>query len=199
MLYKLIYINYNKYGIENKWLLFIKSIFDNCGMSNIWQNQDCISKNWIVLSIEQKLKDQFRQEWFANVNQSSKGLCYKLFKTELKFENYITVLSLKNALKLCKFRCGNHRLPVETGRWQNVQRQERLCHLCESADIGDEFHYVMSCPFFKKERYKYLPHYCCTNVNILKFKNVFTTVNIVLLEKLCRFINYISVEVCPPG
>ena len=60
MLYKLLYINNNNYGIENK-LSFIRGILDNCGMSNIWQLQNYISKQWIVQSIEQKLKDQFRR------------------------------------------------------------------------------------------------------------------------------------------
>jgi hypothetical protein len=52
----------------------------------------------------------------------------------------------------CKFRCGGHRLPVETRRWHNVSRADRLCHLCDSADIGDEFHYIMSCNYLKQER-----------------------------------------------
>ena len=47
-------------------------------------------------------------------------------------------------LNFCKFRCGGHRLPVETGRWHNASRADRLCHLCDSADIGDGFHYIMS-------------------------------------------------------
>ena len=51
-----------------------------------------------------------------------------------------------------KFRCGSHRLPVETLIWHNVSRADRLCHLCYSADIGDEFHYIMSCNYLKQER-----------------------------------------------
>jgi hypothetical protein len=52
----------------------------------------------------------------------------------------------------CKFRCGGHRLLVETGRWHNVLRADRLCHHCDSADSGDEFHYIMSCNYLKQER-----------------------------------------------
>ena len=52
----------------------------------------------------------------------------------------------------CKFRCGGHRLPVETGRWHNVSRADRSCRLCHSADIGDAFHYIMSCNYLKQER-----------------------------------------------
>jgi len=27
----------------------------------------------------------------------------------------------------------------------------RLCHLCDSNDIGDEFHYIMACSFFNND------------------------------------------------
>jgi len=70
-------------------------------------------------------------------------------------------------------------LPVETGRWHNVSRADRLCHLCDSADIGDEFHYIMSCDYLKQEREKYLPSYCCNNVNTLKFKELFSSCNVI--------------------
>jgi hypothetical protein len=44
----------------------------------------------------------------------------------------------------CKFRCGGHRLPVETGRWHNVSRADRLCRLYDSVDIGNEFPNIYS-------------------------------------------------------
>ena len=47
-------------------------------------------------------------------------------------------LSTKNARILCKFRNGNVKLPIETGRWINIERDDILCHLCNS-DVGDEF------------------------------------------------------------
>ena len=61
----------------------------------------------------------------------------------------------------------------ETGRWYNISRNDRLCHLCDSIDIGDEFHYVMTCSFFENERKYYLPYYCQKNANILKFNQGF--------------------------
>ena len=150
LLYKLLFINYNNYGFEIKWVSFIKHIFDSCGMSNLWQNQ--ITDKWVVKSLEQKLKDQFMQNCLSDINMSPKCLCYRIFKTSIDFEKYISKLSLNNMYILCKFRCGSHRLPIEAGRWQGVSRSDRLCHLCDSNDIGDEYHYIMSCSAFKDDR-----------------------------------------------
>ena len=72
-------------------------------------------------------------------------------------------------------------------------------HLCDSADIGDEFHYIMSCNYLKQERGKYLPSYCYNNVNTFKFKELFSSCNVIVLEKLCKFIKIVSMKVPPPG
>ena len=42
-------------------------------------------------------------------------------------------------VKFCKLL---HRLPIEVGRWANVERHNRLCQPCQSGEIGDVFHYV---------------------------------------------------------
>jgi len=60
---------------------------------------------------------QFKQIWNSSIETSSKGGNYKLFKGELKFENYLDILEDKDKFTLCRFRTTNHRLPVEVGRW----------------------------------------------------------------------------------
>ena len=91
LLYKLMYINFVNYGYENKWLSFIQNILNSCGMSNIWLDQNSYSTDWLSSSVEQKLKDKFFQEWSENMNSTSKGLCYRIFKTELKIYIYFTI------------------------------------------------------------------------------------------------------------
>ena len=61
-------------------------------MSNIWLDQNSYSTVWLSSSDEQKLKDQFFQEWSETMNSTSKALCYRIFKTELKIEKYISIL-----------------------------------------------------------------------------------------------------------
>jgi hypothetical protein len=76
-------------------------------------------------------------------------LSYRLFKSEFRFEKYLDVLNDKNRFTFCRFRTSNHRLPIEVGRWANVERHNRLC---QSREIGDDFHYVLQCLNFASER-----------------------------------------------
>lgn len=55
--------------------------------------------------------------------------------------NYLQTRAL-----ITKLRCCNLKIPVETGRWVNIPREERICHLCHN-DIGSEYHYIFECSF----------------------------------------------------
>ena len=190
-------IYFSNHGFETNWISYIKRILDECGMSNFWHSQTV--DKWVVKNIEQNLIDQFMQNCLADIYTSPKGLCYRIFKKHVTFENYLVKLSLNNIYTLCRFRCGNHRLPIETGRWHSVSRNDRVCHLCDSNDIGDEYHYIMSCSALKEDRKRLLPNFCNNNPNTFKFEKLFNSNNIICLEKLCKFIRIINVKVVPPG
>jgi hypothetical protein len=45
---------------------------------------------------------------------------------------------------ITKLRCNNIKLPIETGRWPNTPREERIYHLC-NVGLGTEFHFLFEC------------------------------------------------------
>ena len=47
---------------------------------------------------------------------------------------------------IIRFRCGSHSLPIETGRWSRIPRDERLCKTCKV--VGDEHHVLFECSNF---------------------------------------------------
>ena len=53
-----------------------------------------------------------------------KGINNRMFNDDFKLENYLLKLSTTNARMLCKFRPGNVKLPIETGRWFNIERDD---------------------------------------------------------------------------
>jgi hypothetical protein len=62
-------------------------------------------------------------------------------------------------VELCRFRTANHKLPIEIGRWNYTNRNNRICTHCNKNELGDEFHYILDCPFFEQDRNIYIPIY----------------------------------------
>lgn len=201
ILYRYIYKLIVDGGFTFEWLICIKNILNKYGFSNIWLNQSNYSFNpkWLKLSIKQRIFDQFQQTWKSEMENSPKALCYKLFKENFEFEEYLDLLPYKDRITLCKFRSGNHRLPIETGRWRRIIRQERYCVLCNSQEIGDEFHYILNCTALTESRRALLKPYYVSRVNVLKFGTLFISKNIRVLKNLCKLIRIINIEVCSPG
>ena len=60
----------------------------------------------------------------------------------------------------------NHKLLMESGRWNNIDRANTICTKSDNITIRDEYHYIMKCQHFFKL-------YNITNLrkrpNILKF------------------------------
>ena len=162
ILYKLMLYKYSNHGIDFKWLTCIRNILNDCGLSYIWNDHTLRNFNvqWLNITIKQNLSDQNEQFLSSEMHNSSKATCYKLFKDNINFEDYLDNLNDKDRILLCKYRTTNHRLIIETGRWRGINREDRICNLCNHGLIGDEFHYLLECRHFviswrKDEDYRY--------------------------------------------
>ena len=155
-------------GLNFQWLNCIKNILNECGLSYIWDSQQFPSKEWLKLTIQQNLKDQFIQKWSSDLFSNNKCLNYRIFKNELKLEPYLLSLPFNLRLSLTKFRCRNNKFPIETGAYKNIVRAERICNLCSSGEIGDEFHYLFSCSHFSDDRKKLIKCIYYKNPSTLK-------------------------------
>ena len=119
ILYKFMILKNEDEAYNFDWLVCVKNILDKCGFSNIWEIQGNFNPKWLNISIKQRLMDQFRQKWKSDIDNSPKALCYRLFKENLEFEEYLDLLSDKDKITFCRFRTGYHRLPTETSQTAN--------------------------------------------------------------------------------
>jgi len=83
-----------------------------------------------------------------------KCFCYKLFKDKFGFELlfvFETLFKLHaifwNMPLLLEQENFNNKFPVETGSWNNVTAQNRICELSTKGTVGDEFNYFLECEF----------------------------------------------------
>ena len=92
------------------------------------------------MDISQTLSDLYIQEWDEKANVFSEGKQCLLFKDNPYFEKYVINVSKLYYSKIIKYRTCNHRLPVETGRWDDIPLNERKSKICTTDLIGDEYH-----------------------------------------------------------
>ena len=169
------------------WLTHIRDILNDCGMNNIWIEQNFGNRNWLKNAITLRLTDQYKQTWNNTIETTSSLYNYLLIKNDLVLENYLTLLPNKLCKNIMKFRTLNHKLPIEIGKYDGTPRNERKCLKCNLDDIGDEYHYLFKCTFFENIRQTYIPKKYLTNPNIIKYNELMSTKNKALLYKLAKF------------
>ena len=86
------------HNMQFSWILFVKQIFNECGFPNIWETELFDNVDYLKCVIKQRLEDQFLQNWNSLVQNSPKAINYKTFKTEFKYEEYLNILEIKDAI-----------------------------------------------------------------------------------------------------
>ena len=85
-----------------------------------------------------------KQDWYGKIQITDKLFKYATFKSILEVEKYLNCINVnKYKVALSRFRCSNHVLNIECGRWKNVERNERLCELCSRINIYDIISYYV--------------------------------------------------------
>ena len=178
-------------GENYKWINHIRNILISVGKPDLINQPTILNPKATKTSIVNRLNDLYIQNWHTKLNQSSKGRNYSLFKDNLTYEHFLTTLPRNAYIPMIKFRTANFKLPIETGRWNNLPVYERKCNLCNKNDLGDEFHFLLTCPYFENDRKELLKPYYIRRPNVIKYKELMTSRNKTELGKLSTFMSII--------
>ena len=111
----------------------------------------CLNIAKIVLSNEDR-GNWYRDLWNDIGNENGNKLrTYRKYKYCVTPEYYVTTIISRHHRKcLAKFRCGNLKLNIETGRYTvpKTPLHERVCRLCSSNHIEDETNFLIDCDFY---------------------------------------------------
>ena len=186
--YKFLYHLHHQGHFPSPWLLYIEKLLNDTGFCNIWIRQEMSESTWLNVNIEQRLLDQYIKKWRSDVDIGVKCYNYRLFKNEFMFKNYL--IDLPDSLKyiVCRFRTVNHKLPLETGRYTRIPRNERICKMCNSGQLGDELHFCLECPALKELRIRFLPAIIYKKTNVINFGCILNIKNKITLVNLAKFI-----------
>ena len=94
------------------------------------------------------MQHKYILHWQHSIQHSKKLEFYNTFKNEYTPSCYQELASKLNKRKeLVKFKIGNHKLMIETGRCSQIPaRVNRRCPTCGSNQIEDEIHLLFHCP-----------------------------------------------------
>ena len=119
------------YSVCKNWASNVRNVLFSLGMNDYWEHQEAINRDnyqYIFNDIKTRIRDQYIQEFFTNINNNARLEKYCIFKTEIVYEEYLNIMDQKARNEIGKFRCSAHKLLVERGRYQNVERNRRICN-----------------------------------------------------------------------
>ena len=185
-LYHILLEMHNRDLFHSKWLLYIKSILNDCGKDYFWLNQNESPAN-ISMNVKLKLMELHSTSWKHSIFDSPKCLNYRIFKEDFTLEKYLNILPDDLSKAFCHFRILNHRMPIEWGRFLGTSREDRICELCFQNKIGDEYHYLLECSYFSNARRVYLPRNLLARPNTDTFRRLMCSSDTQELFKIAKY------------
>jgi len=187
LMFKLYDLKGNNGEHINPWSLQVKCLLFDLGFNYLWENNN-VTKLQISKVIE-RIHDQYIQQWYQNINTSSKLESYSKYKSILEYEKYLDCIqNNKHRIALTRLRCSAHKLAIEEGRHRNVDRNNRVCTKCNMGLIECEYHFVLVCPFYRDLRRNCFSNYFCSWPSIHKFNSLMNSTQKGAIIKLARYV-----------
>ena len=91
-------------------------------------------------------------EKLRSFNINNKLFLYSKIKTNYIIEPFIENSNFENRKLIVKMRISDHALEIERGRYNKINREQRICRQCHLNVIEDDEHFFFHCQ--KKELLK---------------------------------------------
>lgn len=132
----------------NSWFKNITRVLNFCELGYLLYTSDSIEIDFQIRNLDKRLKQLFNSVWVEEREGFSVNSKLELFvslKEKFELSEY-----LKGALNptyksaISKIRLSAHKFPIETERYLNIPRNDRICPFgCQS--LGDEYHFLFNC------------------------------------------------------
>ena len=111
----------------------VRNLLTRYGFHNVWCNESQINETHFISIFIQRLIDKYLQQWEGNNNDNGVLTLYRELKTSFEFESYLdNIVSRTLRIAITKLRICSHNLRIHTGRYDRLERNVRLCQVCDS-------------------------------------------------------------------
>lgn len=174
---------------EKNWLYNVKMLLTQIGLAEVWLFPTSVNMNVFLHVLKTRLIDNFITECRIRMDNSPSLTLFRELKEGLELSVYLMKINnFKHRQIISKIRMSSHCLNIEYGRHRNIERQNRLCELCDKLTIEDEFHFVLECNIFKDIRMKFIPKYYRQRPSMMKFVELMKTENKRLLHNIALYL-----------
>lgn len=140
------------YKHKNSWYSSVEKLIK---ILDFKDNVMSLNKSKFGTILNKNLINKYLYDWkrTSELLADGKLTTYLFLKTNFSFENYLTLVKNYDYRKsICKLRTSTHKLLIETGRYNKVPRNERICKNCTLSEIEDETHFLTRCTKFSHDR-----------------------------------------------
>ena len=180
--------------INDDWITNIKDELCKLGLAYIWNNVNnvCYNKNTFSIN-KHRFTDLYQQELLSNLATTSRGHLYQHLVDHHCLQYYLCKpIPQVYRRYISRFRLSSHNLKIESDRYTNIERNNRICTLCDLADIEDEFHFILICPLYNDLRNSYIKKYYYRTPCVFKLVQLLSCNNVTELCKLGKYLKLAS-------
>ena len=172
---------------HRSWAFNVRSILQNAGYADVWLFPESVNINSFIPLLRTRLRDMYITNWREGMGTCTSLYLYRYLKQTFEPSSYLSLDNSKYRNTIAKIRLSSHKLAIETGRHQNIVRDQRKCLCCDLNDIEDEYHFILICPLYNDIRTLYIPTYYSNRPNMFKFTNLLNIDKTSILNKLAIY------------
>ncbi len=131
----------------------VKKILLDLKLGHIWDSEAIGDiKSWSSF-ISTAVRSRDTELWLKAVREKPKLYLFKSLKSDLAREDFLEWdISASHRAQYARLRSGTHQLRMETGRWVQEAKEERLCNVCVTGKVESEAHFLLECYVYNRLR-----------------------------------------------
>ena len=167
------------------WCQQIYSFLEETDLLDVWECQSTDKYKYFMSTFKEKIVEKFIGNWKLQTSDNLKNpklRTYSLFKTDFCVEPYLFCKGHHLVTATARLRMSSHDLRIERGRYDRpiTPSHKRICRRCNTGDVDNEKHFIVSCTHFNLERESLLS--VCKE-NILDFNAINNTFLIIMSSR----------------
>ena len=150
---KKVFIWCNKQNVKN-WNYKVRSFLISADKTVYTEIEHELDKSSFLNDVKECTERANEQQWLEEVNRvnskckkgKNKLRTYNTFKSKFTSEPYVyLIMPRSHRSAYAKFRCGTAPIKLETGRYEGIPVEDRICPVCQNG-VEDEQHVLLECP-----------------------------------------------------